>query len=302
MTRPLPFADYDAIPGLSQSALKPILTSPLEYQRQQRIKRKETPALRFGRAVDCAAFTPRDYAIEFSVLPSGPLPDSLHLGKPEGKARKAAWIEAHPEDAEISGDEWRAKVWTAEHPGVTALSRDEHDRAWHLGEILHEHELTRDYFKGGRVQVVIEWTDKATGIKCKGRADLLPNCAPCIVDLKSTRSADRHRFGADIAKFGYHFQGSFYRTGWHEMTGEWLDFKDVAIESLEPHDVGVFLIDGDALQKGNELVRKALDTYARCRDSGKWPGRYSGEESAMLPVYALAYEADEAADDSPISY
>ncbi len=301
MTLPIPWAEYDALPGLSQSALKPILVSGLEFQRFLKVKRKETPALRFGRALDCAAFTPQDYAIEFVVL-KGAKDPSLNLSKPEGKQRRAQWSEQHPEDDALSPDEWRAKVQAAEHPGKSILTRDEHDRAWHCGEILRGHPLTRDYFRGGRMQVVLDWIDEKTGLRLKGRIDLLPDCRPCIVDLKSTKSVDAGSFGRDIARFGYHFQAATYRTGWHEMTGEWRDFKDVAIESLDPFDVGVFNIDGDALQKGNEMYRKALDRYAAYSASGIWPGRHQSEESASLPIHALVYDAPDEADDRPVAW
>lgn len=306
MTQPLTFAAYDALPGLSQSRLKPILVSPLEYQRALKQPRKDTPALRFGRAVDVAAFEPMRYALDFAVLPVKP-PADMNLTTAEGKARRKAWNEAHPEDADLSPDDWRAKVWAAEHAGKTILSLDEHARAWECGAVLRSHPLTRRYFAGGKVQEVIAWTDKATGIACKGRIDLLPDCEPCIVDAKSTRSVDRAAFNRDIARFGYHFQGAFYRIGWHAMHGEWLPFKDIAVESFEPHDVGVFNLTGDALQRANDLVRQALDTFARCRDSGRWPGRYEMEEDMALPSWALPFDGDgvqmldtDPADDVPL--
>ncbi len=266
MTRPLSFAEYTARSGISQSALKPILTSPAHYQHSLKSPRKDTPALRFGRAADVAAFEPHRFALDFAVAPSND-DGAINRRTKVGKAQWQTLLDANA--------------------GKTLLSADEHNRAWIVGEVARTHPVTRDYMTRGEQQVIIEWTDKATGIRCKGRADIVNDA---IVDLKSTLSVDKFQFGRDMAKWLYHFQGAFYRTGWHEMTGEWLDFVDVAVEKFEPFDAGAFTVTGDWLQRGNELVRQALDTYARCRDAGQWPGRYSAPIEAVMPRSAMPWE------------
>lgn len=262
MSRSLPFADYAAIDAVNQSSLRVIVDkSPLHYQHALRSPRKDTPALRFGRAVDVAAFTPRDYATQFIVTPD------IDRRTKDGKAAWAAFLE-------LAGDK-------------TLLTEEEHRRAWDCGEAVRSHRATGPLLATGDPQVTLEWTDAATGVRCKARLDLVNSA---IVDLKTSQSTDPRAFGQSVHKYGYHFQAAFYRAGWHAVHGEWLDFLLAVVESGEPHDCAAFAVEGDALQRGNELVRQALDTYARCRDAGRWPGRCEEVQSVQFPRYAMAFD------------
>ncbi len=286
------YEEYDAIDAMRQSTIKHILVSPKRFKRLLGVEQKETQALRFGRAADVAAFEPHRFALQFAVEEEGEADRTLNRSTLEGKAREKEWLAAVPGRTKIKdAEEWKRTLWQEAHPGRTQLSRDEHDRAWKCGEIIRRHPLTAPYFRdGGLVQVALEWTDPATEIRCKARIDLLSQHGPTIIDMKTCRTADRRLFGAQVNQLGYHFQGAWYRDGWKACFGEYLPFKLAVIESDGDHDVGLFGLEGDALQQGNDLVRKALDTYARCRDSGQWPGRYSEEEPIQLPAYAMAME------------
>lgn len=273
MTRPMPWAEYDALPGLSQSAAKPLLKSQAHYKASLSAPRKQTPALRFGSAADMAAFEPHLFAKSFVVSPE------IDRRTKDGKATWATFLEA-------CGDK-------------TVLTADEHDRAWACGEAVRECEWARDYLRG-EMQAVLQWTDPETGVLCKGRADVLGE--GFLSDLKTTMSVDADAFGRDVAKFLYNFQAAYYRRGYHVMTGRWVDFYLVAVEKFPPHDVGVFLVDGNALQRGNEMVSLALQRYAAGEKSGKWEGRYSGVQSVKFPRYAMAMDEEISPDEGEVSY
>lgn len=262
MSRPMAFEDYAEIDAVNQSTLKILVDkSPLHYQHALAHPRKDTPALRFGRAVDVAAFTPRDYATQFVIAPD------VDRRTKDGKAAWAAFLE-------VAGDK-------------SILTEAEHKRAWDCGEAVRAHRATGPLLATGDPQVTLEWVDEATDVRCKARLDLVNSA---IVDLKTALSADRRTFGRAVASYGYHFQASWYRQGWHVVHGEWLDFVLAVVESGEPHDCAAFRVEGDALQRGNELTRQALDTYARCRDAGRWPGRCEELQSVDFPRYAMPFD------------
>ena len=275
---PLPFGEYAAQEGLSQSALKPILTSPAHFQQSLKAARKDTPALKFGRAADIAAFEPHRFALEFAVEPEND--GSINRRTKKGK------------------EQWKALIAAIGNRAL--LTRDEHDRAWACGEAVRS-SFAAPYLVG-RKQSALKWTDERTGLLCKARLDV--DGDDFTSDLKTCLSVDAGSFGRDVAKYLYHFQASYYRQGVRAVRGRYLPYFLVAVEKFPPHDVGVFEVDGDALQRGNELVRLALDRYAACVKSGKWPGRYSRPESVDFPKYAMfADEEDETTTaDGPITY
>ena len=94
-----------------------------------------------------------------------------------------------------------------------------------------------------------------------------------IVDLKTTgTTASPDRFGASAASYGYHLQAAFYLDGYEQITGHRARFLNVLVETAAPHFVAVVELDDEALDVGRAKYRDALDIYARCRESGDWPG------------------------------
>ena len=131
-----------------------------------------------------------------------------------------------------------------------------------------------------------EWTDEATGLVCKARADFLSHwCA--VVDLKSAADLSP-RFLSRAVNLGYPCQMAHYRNG-AIASGIWVREPDcviVAVESKSPHDVGVFRLDEETLEYGAKKVAELLAKVHECTGSGKWPGRYPGEQIFGLPEWA----------------
>jgi hypothetical protein len=61
----------------------------------------------------------------------------------------------------------------------------------------------------------------------------------------------------------------------------------VAVEIPAPHDVCVWRLSPALLDHANREISEALRTLARCRDSGRWPGRFQGMYNLELPTWLI---------------
>jgi hypothetical protein len=89
-------------------------------------------------------------------------------------------------------------------------------------------------------------------------------------------------------KFGYHLQAAWYRRLLIETgVSSDPDFVFVAVEKEPPYLVSVIRYDDEALAEGDRLNRAAIDTYARCMETGIWPSYVDEAVEIGLPPYAF---------------
>jgi hypothetical protein len=157
-------------------------------------------------------------------------------------------------------------------------------------DAVRAHKLAARLLRRGRSEVTLTWTDPQTRMRCKGRLDHLRGNV--LTDLKSTRDVDARTFGRLCANMDYHAQLAFYRRGLIATGHELAPVYIVAVESGAPFDVGVFAVDEDVLEAGDQLVRKLLHQVKDCRRKRRWPGRYESEESLAFPEWALPAGSD----------
>ena len=151
-------------------------------------------------------------------------------------------------------------------------------------------------FKRGKPELSIYAQDEQTGVWMRGRLDWVTELdgATCLVDLKTTASdASAGEFTREAAKLEYAVQREFYRQIWQTITGE-IDprFIHVVVSKKPPYLVNVVEMDFEYELIGQAKVRRALDTYKACMDSGVWPG-YPAEITMIgPPAYYAAQEED----------
>ena len=143
---------------------------------------------------------------------------------------------------------------------------------------------------------MLTWTDRETGLACKSRLDWLSSSQPAVLDLKFTADIDARRFGWTAARLGYHLQAAFYVMGAAANGLGELPFVIAAVQADPPHDVAIYQVDEDAMWAGEKECRRLLRMVAECRASGRWPGRYQGEQVLRLPAWAFGDENDDALD------
>ena len=256
------YDEYSALSAINFSTLKAMALSPLHYHHGLTTPKKDRDSFRLGRASHTAVFEPDRFALEYAVYRG---------------ARRA-------------GNDW--EQFKEAHECQTILTVAQYERALAIRDAVRAHPGATRYLAKGRAEQTIEWTDRETGRRCKGRLDWCADELFVLGDLKTAVTIDERLFAMAVARLGYHTQLAFYSDGLRETTGK--DWKAVIIaaENMAPHDVGVFHLDVDVLHRGREEYRRLLAMVAGCRALGQWRGRYTEEQSLVLPAWASDHEEE----------
>ncbi|NUS76671.1 MAG: hypothetical protein HOV70_10790 [Streptomyces sp.] len=210
-----------------------------------------------------------------------------------------------PELVAVEADDWRTKAARAERDqveaaGGVALLADDYDQVHAMADAIRRHPVASALFApgSGRPEVSVFWEDRPTGVRRRARFDWLPNPSGgrlIIPDYKTCRSAEPSALAKAMHDYGYQQQADWYRAA---ARAEGLGDKDAAFvfvcqEKTAPYLVTVFEPDMTALRIGAAKNRRAIETYARCVETGHWPG-YTDEIAYLsLPVWAEIRDAEE---------
>jgi hypothetical protein len=238
----VPIDVYHDGPGVSSTGLKEILKSPAHY-RAYRLEKSDSEAFRFGRLVHLRLLEPALYAMTVAVEPQA---DGRTK---EGKAAKA-------EFALKNGD--KETISAADSEKIEALAA-----------AARANKLAANIFAKGSAEVSAYWTDEATGVLCKARADLLRG--DVLFDLKTCYSAQPKEFQKAILNYQYHVSAAFYLDGFQTVQPV-KHFSWIAVEKTAPHCFGFYAADQELLNAGRAEYQRALEIYAECEKTGNWPG------------------------------
>jgi hypothetical protein len=254
----LPFADYLAHEGYGSGAIRQFIKSPAHFQHYIRTKGEPpTPAMLLGSATHCAVLEPREFDQRYVRAPD--------IDK-RTKAGKEAWA-----------------IFSDANQDKTILTPDQHNTAYAIRDtLLAMPEYRRLVFGAEVIGVEVSefWTDAGTGIKLKGRADMLRSDGVCI-DLKTTVDASPNGYPRAIARYGSHVQAAMYCDAFNCER-----FVFVAVENKPPFAAGIYTLDEASLELGRQQYHAALAGIARCEREGVWPQGY-GEQEIGLPAWAF---------------
>lgn len=117
-------------------------------------------------------------------------------------------------------------------------------------------------------------------------ADSTYLCGEQMVPTHNTAtSANPKQFQRAVQDYGYHCQQAFYEDGLRELGLEDVGFLFVVQSKTAPFTVSVCSIDPADVELGRRQNRAAIDLYARCTESGRWPG-YDGIQQVSLAGWA----------------
>jgi len=282
------FGEYTRLPGVNWSSLKHLRRSALHFQYAQEVEDEESKAMRLGGSTHCSILEPDEFPRRYVLLPTEP-DRSLNRATKEGKARWAAWLEAHPGDEGLDADAYKLAVFRDANPGKTPLSAGDYDNAIAMRNAVRQHPVAGPLLLKGEAEQVLQWRD-ALGLECKGRIDWRRNRA-AFVDLKTARLIDQYRFAAAAWALGYFHQLAFYRRGIAKLercSREMVTAQIIAVENTPPFDVAVYEPDAESLEKADAEIDELLARLVLCRETNEWPGAHvGGVEPLRAPVYAL---------------
>jgi len=261
----IPELEYHALPGLSSTGIKNMLQSPAHYD-WSRTHRRERVAFDVGHAAHAKIL-----GVGLGVVA---YPDE-HL-TPSGNVSTKAATEAWAKDQRAAG--------------LVPVAPDQIAAVDAMAEKVAAHPIAGPLFTGGAPEVSLFWDDPVTGVACKGRIDYLHG-EPVAVDLKTARTADPRRFGSTAAGYGYAEQAMHYLAGLAATRGDTdARFFQVLVETEAPHHVAVVELDETFRFLAETRVRRAIDLYAECVESGEWPSYPAIIHSVAPPTW---YERDD---------
>lgn len=209
-----------------------------------------------------------------------------------------------PDLVVIDAPDWRTKAAkearaAAHEAGQVPLLAADYDQVQAMADAIRAHPVASKLFVPGTGQPeqALIWRDDPTGIMRRALLDWLPNTLSptgrlIIPDYKTARSADPDTLAKAVHTYGYHQQAAWYGAGVQALglADDWA-FLFVCQEKDPPYLVTIVELDHVALRIGDLLNRRALNTYAACVESGRWPG-YADDRVALLslPPWAEAQE------------
>lgn len=205
----------------------------------------------------------------------------------------------------IDAPDWRSKAAQtaradAYAAGMTPLLTEEHERIVAMAATIKAHPIAGALFDPttGKAEQSLFYRDPDSGVMLRSRLDWLPDPLPGrpmrLVDYKTCASAEPGEISRSMAKYAYAMQAAWYRTMVLGLgLASAVEFVFAFQEKTPPYLVTVVEPDTEALQVGERMMRRAIDTYVECTRTGVWPGYTAGIELVGLPFWAVAdYDVD----------
>lgn len=210
-----------------------------------------------------------------------------------------------PEIVIVDANDWRGKAAQqqraeARERGAVPVLTAEHERIKDMAKALREHPVARALFDPdrGRPEQTLIWRDRRTGVMRRARLDWLPDPGPgrlIIPDYKTCASAEPAALARAVATYGYHQQDDWYRAGARalDLAGDEAAFVFVCQEKTPPYVVTVFEVDAASRRLGAARNQRAIDIFAECQRTGRWPGYGDDIAYLSLPPYVERADTEE---------
>lgn len=261
---------HGAMPLLSQSGMKVLARSPAHFaDMDPAATRKETPAMMLGTAFHAAVLQPDRFGSMYAVDPKMPK---------RSNEEKAAW-----------------RDWQAERPRMRLLDQDDMNMVMAWREAVMGHAGARTLIESAlserTTEVTIVWTCPETGVVLKARLDAFTEEFNAIIDLKTALTVEPDAYAKAAYDLGYHVQAAHYRSAALDSllnAPPDVDFTQIAVEKSSPHIVVNYSIRGAPLEAGEAETLRMKRVYAKCMETGNWPGYGdgSGWMDLNLPGFA----------------
>jgi hypothetical protein len=198
-------------------------------------------------------------------------------------------------DADLwNTDAIRDEVAAIRAAGGIPLKQHEMDMVKAMAEAIRRHPLAAallDPAYGAPEQSGF-WIDAPTGIRRRVRFDWLPSIHSgrlIIPDYKTATDASEEAMQKDIAKYGYNCQAAWYEEATQalDLGGEDAEMLLIVQEKKPPYLVNVIGFDFFSREIGRAKNRAAIEKFAECTATGRWPGYADAEPNYLgLPGYA----------------
>lgn len=263
------FADYLAWDAVSNSRLNLARRSLLHYRDAE--WSEPSPALKLGSFIHCGVLEPEAVMLRYVVMPD-------FVNHPDNKTKDGQQSRNSTKWSRDKEDEFR-KV----NADKEAIDPGTYKTLVGINKSLARNKRAAKWLSNpGDTEVSIAWFDEETQLLCKARLDYFAADRSMVVDLKTTR--DAQKFPGAIASYGYHRQAAHYLSGIEALYGVTIPFGIIAVEPTPVYGSRSAPMNEDAIETGRSEVRQALRAIAGAYESGDWPC-YDDPSSWCLPAY-----------------
>jgi len=256
----LPFEEYLAAEGISQSQLKKLAECPLKYKYfvLENNNQPPTEAMKTGSAFHTLVLEPELFKNTYHIIP---------------KMRR-------------SGPKWTEEQDKAGEKEILWL--EEYEALAEMLAAINKHPQASAYLEGAQTEVSMFWEED--GLKCKGRIDAIKKFGDkvALLDLKTTMDANRGSFNREVFNRRYDIQAAYYMDGYKAITGiEPEIFVFIAIEKSAPYIVHLHYLtkDDEAIKYARDEYISSLDKYIMCNEHDSWDDGYGQANHLRRPAY-----------------
>lgn len=251
--------DYHAHSAISSTGFKAFLKSPAHFKC---LSHEQTEAMYFG-----SMFHTRVLEKNFVVAPP-----KFDKRTKEGKEADAAWREAHKSQLLF---DW----FSSSEANLSAVEKLEG-----MAKSVELHPAASSLLSDGQSEVSA--FSNYQGVPVRARFDWL-RTDNIIVDLKSTKCAERKAFEREIFNYGYHISAAWYSLVHYLVTGKSPEaFILIAVEKAPPYAVSVFRLKPETLQLGHDMISMHLPRLKECLERQEWPAYPPEIQDVGIPTWA----------------
>lgn len=286
-------------PSISSSGLRKIeLLSPWHFWSQSDLNEHRYPepetsdALILGRAAHCLILGDEVFDERFVYVPGNaprkPTPQQIE-----------AYAQGRGTEVGIKSVEfWREYEQRA--AGRDFLTEAQVEKIQYMADNLRRSPEAMQALTGGMTEVSLIWEDPETGVWLKSRPDVIPDNGFDASDLKTF--TPRHSnlvFAAQkaVTEHGYAMQMALASMGAEVVFGTpTSEFILIFVQTTAPYCVIPIRLDPESLHIGKILCRRAINKFAKCLETGNWPGPVEGIVDYTTPpsLAERAYQPEEA--------
>ena len=261
----MPDREYFDHEAASNSGMKMMHRSPGHFIHQQRHPKPPTPSMLAGTSLHTAILEPDEFMGRHAIVPENA------PRKPTIPQQKA-FDEGRPtEKGEASCRYW--EQWNAMNGDKTIISTETAAEYLEIGGIIRNHPEIAPYFENGKAEQAVFGIDPITGELCKCKPDYLAHIKGfnICIELKSTDDARSQFFKRTASNFYYFQAAAFYQDIMEWSIGRPDLYLIVAVEREAPYGIKVYEVTPEALRRGTDQYRTALNLYHECRLNDHWP-------------------------------
>lgn len=269
-------ADYHRKPSMSSGGIRRILKTPAHYRAWRAAPPEATPAMQFGTSIHTAVLEPDRWGETIQEIP--------------GDA---------PDRRSNAGRLWWERFYAAAGSRIL-LTHEQASRINAIRCAVVNTAAADVYLRGGHVENSLFWhqTARSKTFECRARPDFMTQDFGVVVDLKSAADASKEAFKRALWNYRYDIQAAWYLDGVYACTGVMPhSYLWCVVEPDPPHAVAWYRAEQRPLEIARIDIERGKNTYARCLETGEWPGYPDSIQPIDAPRWAAANVDPEEQDD-----